>query len=120
MICLKCRAEIEDLSMYCPRCGAPQFAPKHEEEITLELSDPMKAKVVITEVDNMTYALAKLKDITGRSIMELRALLKELPAAVMEHLSEEDALTKAKLLQEAGLKAEALSGAVSLSDQEED
>ena len=120
MICLKCRAEIEDLSMYCPNCGAPQFAPKHDEEITLELSDPMKSKVVITEVENMTEALAKLKDITGRSIMELRTLLKELPAVVMEHLSAEDAVSRAKLLQEAGLKAEADTGAVSLSEEKEE
>ena len=68
----------------------------------------------------MTEALAKLKEITGRSIMELRTLLKELPAVVMEHLSAEDAVSRAKLLQEAGLKAEADTGAVSLSEEKEE
>jgi RNA polymerase subunit RPABC4/transcription elongation factor Spt4 len=119
MICLKCRAEIEDLSMYCPNCGAPQFTPKHDEEIVLELNDPMKSKVVIMEIDNMTSALSTLKNITGLSIAEIRNALKELPAVLMDHLSEEDALLKATELCTAGIKAEAVSGSVSINDHGE-
>ena len=104
MICLKCRAEIEDLSMYCPNCGAPQFTPKHDEEIVLELNDPMKSKVVIMEITNMTSALSTLKNITGLSIAEIRNALKELPATE---------------LCTAGIKAEAVSGSVSINDHGE-
>lgn len=120
MICLKCRAEIEDLSMYCPRCGAPQFAYKPEEEITLELTDPMKSKVILLEAGNLTAALSRLKEITGLPIPELRNRLKELPAVLFDHLSEEEAEEKAKQLNEAGLKAEADHGkkeAVSIEEE---
>ena len=120
MICLKCRAEIEDLSMYCPNCGAPQFTPKQDEEIVLQLEDPMKSKVIITQIENMTSALSKLREITGLSIMEIRSALKELPAVILDHLSEEDAIAKAKQLQEAGIQAEASNGAVSFEKPLED
>ncbi len=120
MICLKCRAEIEDLSMYCPNCGAPQFTPDHHEEIVLELSDPMKSKVIVTEIDNLTSALSKLKAVTGLSVPEIRNALKQLPAVLKDHLSEEEAVQLAQKLNEEGIKAEAVTGSVSVNESEEE
>jgi RNA polymerase subunit RPABC4/transcription elongation factor Spt4 len=117
MICLKCRKEIEDLSMYCPNCGAPQFTPKIDEQITLELTDPMKSKVIIEKVENMTLALSHLREVTGLSIMELRSLLKELPAVLLSHLSKEDAAEKAQQLREAGFAAYADTGEASVNEE---
>ena len=120
MICLKCRSEIEDLSMYCPNCGAPQFTPKIDEEIVLELSDPKKSKVIVTEVKNMTSALSVLKSITGLSIAELRTSLKELPAVIKEHLGKEEATETARQLREAGIESYTDEEAVSLEEKEDD
>ena len=117
MICLKCRAEIEDLSMYCPNCGAPQFAPKHDEEIVLELSDPLKSKVIIHSVDNMTAALSAIRKVTGQQITEVRRLLDELPAVLLSGLSEEDAAKYAQQLKEAGIDASVSGGAVSIEEE---
>ena len=110
MICLTCGAQIPDLSMYCPECGAAQFSAHIEEEITLELTDPMKSKVIIEKCDNMTSALSKIRSVTGLSITEARAFLNEMPAVILKNLSQEEAEQKAQELREAGLDAYADHG----------
>lgn len=117
MICLKCRAEIEDLSMYCPNCGAPQFAPKHDEEIVLELTDPLKSKVIIHSVGNMTAALSTIRKVTGLQMADVRRLLNELPAVLLSGLSEEEAQKYAEQLKEAGIDASVSGGAVSVEEE---
>ena len=110
MICLTCGAQIPDLSMYCPECGAAQFSAHIDEEITLELTDPMKSKVIIEKCDNMTAALSAIRNVTGLSITQARALLQELPAIILKNLSQEEAEKKAQELCEAGLEAYADHG----------
>ena len=110
MICLKCRKEIPDLSMYCPECGAPQFGRKEQEEIVLELADPVKSKVIITKTGNMTSALSAIRSATGLNITEIRKMLNELPAEILKGLSEEEAERIAKQLNEAGIEAHADHG----------
>lgn len=117
MICLKCRAEIEDLSMYCPNCGAPQFAPKHDEEIVLELTDPLKSKIIVHSVSNLTAALSTIRKITDQPLSEIRTLLSELPAVLLSGLSVEDAEKYASQLKEAGIDASADSGAASVEEE---
>lgn len=104
MICKKCKQEIEDLSMYCPRCGAPQFSNENK-TIDLYLADPEQSKVIIQSVDNLTTAFTAIQRITGLKVVEIRELLKEVPCCLMENLTKEEAERTVEMLKEYGLDA---------------
>ena len=80
----------------------------------------MKSKVIVTEIDNLTSALSKLKAVTDLSVPEIRNALKQMPAVLKDHLSEEEAVQLAQKLNEEGIKAEAVTGSVSVNESEEE
>ena len=110
MFCKKCGQEIPDLSMYCPECGAPQIGSEPD-PIELKLEDPRKAKVVIQSVDNMTNAIAAVRDISGLDFVGARKALSELPAVLFTNLSTAAAEDYVQQLSAAGITA-AVEGGV--------
>ncbi len=107
MICKKCGAELPDLTMYCTKCGAPQFAaPKPE--VNLVMADSSTSKVVINSCPNMTVALSQIRALTGMTVPEIRTLLKEMPAVLLSSLSRDEAESTAAILRENGVDAEAV------------
>lgn len=107
MICKKCGKEIPDLSMYCPECGAPQFA-REEKEVNLVMPDRMKSKVVIYSCSNMTKGIQTIRAFTGLSIPEARKVLSSFPSVLLESLPADEAERSAEMLREEGLDAKAV------------
>ena len=87
MFCKKCGKELPDLTMYCTYCGAPQFGTE-KQEVNLELKGSDKSRVIIKSYSNLTNAITVIRDLTGLDIANVRKLLAELPAIILDKVDE--------------------------------
>ena len=102
MKCKQCGTELPDLTMYCTNCGAKQFG-RREEDVELIMPDVKKSRIIVDTVDNMTKALSRIRELTGMTIQQVNAILKDLPGELLGGLDEESAKDIARVLEEGGV-----------------
>ena len=102
MKCRVCGAELEELTMYCTQCGARQYE-RRPQEVELIMPDAKHSRIVVHSYDNMTKALTKIRDLTGLTVPEVNAALRNLPAELVSGLDEQTADEIASELEEAGV-----------------
>ena len=102
MKCRVCGAELEELTMYCTQCGAKQYESRPQ-EVELIMPDAKHSRIVVHSYDNMTKALTKIRDLTGLTVPEVNAVLRNLPAELVNGLDEQTATEIASELEENGI-----------------
>ncbi|MBR4445379.1 MAG: zinc ribbon domain-containing protein [Solobacterium sp.] len=102
MKCRVCGYELEDLTMYCTQCGAKQYEEKPR-EVELIMPDAKNSRIIVQSYDNLTKALSSIRELTGLSIAEINAILKNLPAQLLGGLEETSAREIASVLEEKGI-----------------
>ena len=102
MKCRVCGYELEDLTMYCTQCGAKQYEEKPR-EVELIMPDAKISSIIVKSYDNLTKALSSIRELTGLSIAEINAILKNLPAQLLGGLEETSAREIASVLEEKGI-----------------
>jgi ribosomal protein L7/L12 len=102
MKCRVCGYELEDLTMYCTQCGAKQYEEKPR-EVELIMPDAKNSRIIVQSYDNLTKALSSIRELTGLSIAEINAILKNLPVQLLSGLEETSAREIASVLEEKGI-----------------